>query len=156
MANKNPFGNIPTYGPGNRNTGMGKSMGVDKSGRKASSSKGPSKAVMSEKTLDMRTAKAPSFKLFSDRQQAQSKTKISDADMADRYEKVYKVDPAKKGYSKAPKLPGKGTGYGGKAGQAGSGTGAGGKAGKPGSGTGGKHVDSSKKDPKGKLNPYKG
>ena len=106
MANKNPFGNLPTYGPGNRNTGMGKSMGVDKSGRQASPSKGPSKSRIAEKHLDMRTAKAPAFKMFSDRERAQSKTKISDADLADRYMKVYKVDASKKGYVKpGGKLP---------------------------------------------------
>jgi hypothetical protein len=107
MANKNPFGNIPVYGPGNRNTGMGKSMGMDKSGAKTSSSRGPSKAVMSEKTLDMRTAKAPSFLEYARGVQAKSKVKIPVTAIADDYFKTYKVDPATKGYVKPtpPKAP---------------------------------------------------
>ena len=110
MANKNPFGNIPVYGPGYRNTGMGKSIGMDKSGAKTSSSRGPSKAVMSEKTLDMRTAKAPSFLEYSRDVQAKSKVKIPVTAIADDYKKVFKIDPEKKGYikpapPKSPKAP---------------------------------------------------
>lgn len=105
MANKNPFGNISIYGPGNRNTGMGKSMGVDKSGAKTSSSRGPAKSIMIKHQEPMRTAKAPSFSDFKVLFNRENPVKKGmkphpDALIADQYKRKYNVEPAKKGYKK--------------------------------------------------------